>query len=551
MINKIKNILNKNKEEAEDFIEESKFDSHFNFKEGLYIGEGVNLINPERTESIYVPISDLAGHTSVFGTTRVGKTRLMMGIIRQLILLGWDIFIVDPKGSIGQEILGWVLEFAEEAKRLRDVKYISPMFPEYSLSFNPLYYLSNEEIASGIATLIDAKDEFYVNIGYEVVKCICLCLEYLEKASDPMLVRNAIEKEYERFVFSGDVVDVVNAIHNPDVSEQVSEPTSPENLNLSEPPLRTLVTLSDLATYSCKEGFESLKEKLDNKTEFAEPTPELMTLKMEALRALGEQLGKPADYFSKVASSYNLILSQLSSGAMGNILSTTKINPIYDMLYNKNRGNIFIIHPFPMKYKKASDAFVKVFFGMLTSLCGIIGATGRPIPRKVALMVDEGGSVLYKGVETLFNKAGGLGMRIFIFTQAFSDYIAEVGKEISDIISDNTNIKIFLRMNDNSSRELVSSSFGTIKKSDTQIGGSKTDVRGTVSTKEEELLVSSHVSALKPRQFLFLHGERRFLVDGPFVQDTKVVVEMPKLESERLMESLDGELSILNSKVEN
>ncbi len=126
---------------------------------GLFIGTGVRITGTgiNKVEPIYIAWGDLAGHFSVYGTTRVGKTRLMVALIRQCILRGMDILVVEPKGSVGQETIGWVMQFAEEAGRLRDFKYCSPYFPEFSVQFNPLYGLSNEEIASMVSTIVPAK----------------------------------------------------------------------------------------------------------------------------------------------------------------------------------------------------------------------------------------------------------------------------------------------------------------------------------------------------------------------------------------------------------
>lgn len=529
---------------------------------GMYIGKAVDIRKPEEAIDLYEEWKSFNGHAVVFGTTRVGKTRLMMSFVRQMILAGFDLFIFDPKGSKGQEIIGWVLEYAEEAKRLRDINYISPMFPQYSLNFNPNYYLNNEELASSVASFIEAKEEFYSNMGYEIVMAICLATSYLEKVSDKSRVNSEIEYEYKRFVEKSNIVDTINRVSNPDLATRVVTPRMPSNLKATIPPLRSLITVSDLAAYSTKEGLETLRDFVQNSNEELTNVSkleqqDLETLKSQALLALEEQIGKPDDYFKKVASSYNLVLSQISTGNVGAILSSTKINPIIDMLYNKDRSNIFIVQPFPLIFKKASDIFVKTFFSMLTSLYGRIGATGRPLPRDVALLIDEGGSVLYSGVEALFNKAGGLGLKIFIFTQAFADFDAVVGPELSRIISDNTNIKIYLRMNDEESRRRVAESFGTRKKAEGGLTGSKTDLRTSIQQKEEELLTAAHVSDLKPQYFLYQYGHKKYMVKGPFVPDAKYDIIMPELESEKTMYSdfssaiRDIKIKMQNEEIKN
>ena len=507
-----------------------------NLDEGLFVGFGKDLKEAEsEIIPIYVPWKNLNGHLVVFGTTRVGKTRLMMSFIEQMIQLGMDLFIVDPKGSEGQEILAWILEYAEKHGKMDCVKYISPMFVKHSLLFNPLYYLSDEEVSSLIKDLIMADEDFYKSMGADVVYAISLALNYIEKTSPKERVEKEIKDEYKRYNHDGEIVDEIQNIMDPDLAERASNPSMPTHIDNSIPPLRSLMTFADLYSYSSKHGMEILKGYVDSTNEELsdfEHTPELRSLKVQALAALEKMIKKPDDYFIKVGSTYESLISQLSSGRVGGVLSTTKINPIIDMLYSREKSNIFVIQPFPLVFKQASDAFVKIFFGMLTSLYGRIGATGRMLPRQVGLCVDEGGSVLYPGVEALFNKAGGLGLRIMIFTQAFSDFDAVVGEDVSRIISDNTNIKIYLRMNDETSRERVSKSFGILKQISESSGGTKRDVRAMAQRGEENILNDSHVAEIPEQHFLFQHGPRKMLIKGPFVPDAKYFIEMPLLEAE-------------------
>ena len=54
----------------------------------MELGEGVNLDRPEEVIDLSVRDSDRKGHFWCFGTTRVGKTRLLENIIEQDIRKG-------------------------------------------------------------------------------------------------------------------------------------------------------------------------------------------------------------------------------------------------------------------------------------------------------------------------------------------------------------------------------------------------------------------------------------------------------------------------------
>lgn len=559
MINTSGSLFKKTPDTKDSNIEEFDID----ISRGLYVGAGVKLVSENESEKneiypIFIKWGDLAGHLAVYGTTRVGKTRLMVSIIRQCILKGMDLLVVEPKGAVGnkknldgedlgagQETMAWVTQFAEEAGRLRDIRYISPKFPDISIHFNPLFGMSNEEISSLVATIIPAKEEFFTVMGYQITMCVLLGLEFLEKAEGKEYINALIEEEYKRF-YSGNanIVDEILGVSNPDLATRVVSPQKDNSLSEVEPPYRSLVTFADIATYATQEGVISILEHVKKVTqdqfnvESDIELNELIILKSEAIRALTEMAEKDKQYFSKVSSSFNLIMAQLSSGALGKILCTIKINPIMDGFMNEKHGQIVIIQPFPLIFKKASDAFVRVFFSILSSFYGNIGAAGRSSPREIAMFVDEGGAVLYPGIEHLFNKAGGLGLRIFIFTQSFADYSAELGLEISKIVNDNTNIKIYMRMNDSSSRAEVSDSFGKVRIIENKYMGSKLDLKISSGVEERLLLLPAHMGDMQKQEFLLQFGDGRFYCCAPFQPDPDFLFKMPGVAMEQMFKVL-------------
>ena len=538
-----------------EILEEGMFD--IDLEKGLYIGSGVKLVSDSEEElitvkGIYIPWGDLAGHLSVYGTTRVGKTRLMVSILRQCILRGMDILIVEPKGAVGskkdeddndagvgQETLSWILQFAEEAGRLRDFRYISPKFSGLSTKFNPLFALTNEEIASLVSSIIPAEDEFFVAMGEQITMCVLLGLDFLEKVEGEESINKVIDKEYKKFYSSGaNIVNEEYDISDPDLAERAMSLGEVYELENVRPPYRSLVTFSDLSSYTTQEGVQAILHFVTKttpdlyNTKDPQMIKDLNRLKLEAMKALSEMANKDKQYFSKVSSSFNIIMQKLSTGDLGKILCSVKINPLLDRFFS-DRGQIIFIQPWPLIYKDTSKAFVRIFFSVITAYLGNVGASGRSIKREICLFVDEGGAVLYSGVEDLFNKAGGLGLRIFIFTQSFADYGSVLGEEIAKIVNDNTNIKIYMRMNDQGSKELVADSFSTIKRSSTKYMGSKLDMRISSASEDIEVLTPAHISDMQKQEFLLQYGMGRYYCCAPFQVDPEILFRMPEIHMEK------------------
>jgi len=121
-----------------------------------------------------------------------------------------------------------------------------------------------------------------------------------------------------------------------------------------------------------------------------------------------------------------------------------------------------------------------------------------------------------------------------IFTQSFADYDAELGPEISKIVNDNTNTKIYMKMNDVMSRQIISDTFGTIMDSEGKYMASKIDMRISTGDAEKVLLTPAHIAKLQKQEFLLQRKEGFYLCVGPTQFDPDYWIEMPTTEAEDL-----------------
>ena len=116
-------------------------------------GEDINLDHPNDIINLRVPDSDRKGHSWCFGTTRVGKTRLLENIIEQDIRKGYSVVAVDPKGDI--DLFSKITQIAVETGRIADLMLVTPIFPEYSAILDPLssYYMPEELVGQNVVVL--------------------------------------------------------------------------------------------------------------------------------------------------------------------------------------------------------------------------------------------------------------------------------------------------------------------------------------------------------------------------------------------------------------
>ncbi|MCP4339121.1 MAG: conjugal transfer protein TraG, partial [Desulfobulbaceae bacterium] len=89
-----------------------------------HVGTGIHLDRPETIVDLGFPDGFRKGHFWCFGTTRVGKTRLMEHIIEQDISKGYSVVAIDPKGDI--DLFSKITQLAEATGRLHDLMLITP-----------------------------------------------------------------------------------------------------------------------------------------------------------------------------------------------------------------------------------------------------------------------------------------------------------------------------------------------------------------------------------------------------------------------------------------
>ncbi|MFD2454505.1 type IV secretion system DNA-binding domain-containing protein [Ideonella paludis] len=98
-------------------------------------------------QDVWTPLAELNNHMMVYGTTRVGKTRLAQILIEQDIQRGDVVIVFDPKGDV--ELLLGMYSAALRAGREDDFMLFHLGFPEVSARYNPI---GNFEQITEVAT---------------------------------------------------------------------------------------------------------------------------------------------------------------------------------------------------------------------------------------------------------------------------------------------------------------------------------------------------------------------------------------------------------------
>lgn len=436
----------------------------FKNKKRTLIGKGFEIGSPKAAKNIWLPDSDRKGHLFCFGTTRIGKTKLIEHMIEQDIRKGYSVALFDPKGDIN--LFSKVVQVAFEENRQNELFLVAPIFPQYSVSIDPLaYYYMPEEIVSHVVSGIKAKEEFFVNVAQETTQIIVLSLLLFAK------------------------------------------------INKTKP-LINFNEIKDRASYT---GLSELHADLETiKSDEAE----------EILASLRQILDSPKDYFAKISSSLRTILTSLSTGSVGQIIGRANANEFVRRL-EKGKRVILVVQTGSLLTRRTSHIVARVLLSMIQSFVGRRYASGQKVTPPLAIYLDEASNLMYIGVEELFNKAGGAGIWVHAFTQSIADLEAEIGRPHSKKILDNTNTKIFLRVNDPFTAEYIADYSGE-KTSFSPI----LSLGGGIMIREmkEQTIMPEDVLTLNRREFYMFTFNGAFKGKTANVQPPYFKIEYPYLD---------------------
>lgn len=493
----------------------------------VYLGVGVNLKNTLEIDLLMQDWKDISNHSLILGTTRMGKTKFMLSLVKQQIQKGENLIIIDPKNGQDFEVLNKTIEFLNTNNRIQDLFYINP-FNKMTEYFNPLFGLSDDEIASMISTILypgeDSDSKFYSAFIDSTLKAVLYSFTYLEENTDPKkeLKNEIIKEEYKKYL------EITKRWKNENKDDIIDFYFKDQNFSSERTQIfnRSFITFFDLFSYIDSKKIEYLSQTiLDLKPSnhhSIEKQKELSNLRDKILEHVKKTISYSADFTSRVTASLSAFLSGLSNGELGKMLCTVKINPLRYRMKDNDNGLVVLVHPMPLKAKKNSEYLLKVLMKVFENVFSEVSLYGKLInKRRTYCHVDEGESAVYPGVEALANKGAGLGFTMFIYTQSQSDLNYKLAnKELSKVLRDNLNSYFVFKLNDLESKEDLVKTFGqkTIVDMSTMVRGGD-EFMTSFGKKKESFINSDSIDTLKPGQCFFSNLHGKFLLTTPIVGD--------------------------------
>lgn len=401
-------------------------------------------------QDVWLTLLERVGHTIVYGTTRVGKTRLAELLVTQDIRRGEVTIVFDPKGDADLMKRVWA-----EAHRVGrgDALYIFHLgWPEISARYNAVGRFGRvSEVASRVAGQLsgEGNSAAFREFAWRFVNIIARALVALGERPDYALIMryvNNIADLYIRYaekVIREQLPSLQAQIQN---NEQVlGDDDVPRNMQGQPDAVRIWSIEVALSSEEGKQLYDPILDGLRSAVRY------------------------DRTYFDKIVASLLPLLEKLTTGKTAELLAPDYLDmsdsrPIFDWEQIIRKKAVVYIGLDALSDSEVASAVGNSMFADLVSVAGHIykhgihaglpGEGDSKVP--INLHCDEFNELMGDEFIPLINKGGGAGMQVTAYTQTSSDIEARIGNAAKTAqVQGNFNNLIMLRVRENRTAELL------------------------------------------------------------------------------------------------
>ena len=365
-----------------------------------------------------MPLSDRVGHMVVIARTRHGKTRLAELLITQDIHRKDNcVIVLDPKGDA--DLLKRI--HVETRKAQRPLLIFHLGYPELSARYNAIGSFSRiTEVATRIASQLPGEGDAsaFKEFAWQFVNVIAVALVALDERPDFLKIRRYIT----------DIDPLLIRYGHYWLSQHGNEQWQEE---LAE--IRNAINVKSLPRVEQGKDPDAiaLVRYLKTQVEFD-----------QVLEGLISAFRYDREYFQKITVAVKPFLEKLTTGNIAAILAPDLSDeqdqrPVLEWAHAIREQAIVYVGLDALTDPEVASAVGESMFSDLTSLAGHIykhGIGDNPAqqnrkPPNIVIHGDEFSDLIGPQFKTLINKSGGAGYELNLYTQTWSDPIAELGSE--------------------------------------------------------------------------------------------------------------------------
>ena len=357
-------------------------------------------------DDLWQPLEHVNGHMMIFGTTGSGKTRFFDLLISQAIMRKEAVIIIDPKGDKDME--NNAREACAALGRSDAFVYFHVGRPAMSTRINPLANWANVgEVASRIAALLPqtSSSQPFVGFSWQAINTIADGLVLCAQTPTLINLRRYLE---------GGVEDLV-------IKTIIAWSKRVKGSNTADKEIGRLISDKSL---SREKMLARMISYYNNKLKGEYPSGVV-----ESLISMAEH---DREHFSKMIASLLPVLSKLTSGEIGRLLSPRSEEDVADdvmrdmaeIIANKS---VLYVGLDTLTNQEVGSAVGSLILADLTAVAGARAKYPDQERDSVNVFVDEANEVANEPFVQILNKGRGAGFRMFVATQTFSDFAVRLG----------------------------------------------------------------------------------------------------------------------------
>ncbi|HCQ9164230.1 TPA: type IV conjugative transfer system coupling protein TraD [Klebsiella pneumoniae] len=406
-------------------------------------------IEPDEKD-VTLALGERVGHTVVYGTTRVGKTRLAELLVTQDIRRGEVTIVFDPKGDA--DLMKRVWAEAHRAGRGDELYIFHLGWPEISARYNAVGRFGRvSEVASRVAGQLsgEGNSAAFREFAWRFVNIIARALVALGERPDYTLIMRYVNNiadlyiHYAEKIIQAQLPALQTQIEN---NQQVlGEDDVPRNMQGQPDALRIWAIEVALSSEEGKKLYDPILDGLRSAVRY------------------------DRTYFDKIVASLLPLLEKLTTGKTAELLSPDyqdidDTRPIFDWEQIIRKKAVVYVGLDALSDSEVASAVGNSMFADLVSVAGHIykhginaglpgGKEGKSL---INLHCDEFNELMGDEFIPLINKGGGAGMQVTAYTQTSSDIEARIGNAAKTAqVQGNFNNLIMLRVRENRTAELL------------------------------------------------------------------------------------------------
>lgn len=404
---------------------------------------------------LFRPLSSLGGGTAIVGTTQAGKGVMLTNLVRQAILRGDPVVVIDPKSS--KRLRNAVFAACRAAGRAKPREF-HPAFPDRGIRFDPFgSFARATELATRVKAVMPADTSgAFSSFAWQAVLVVVEGLLFVDRRPSLRRLADTIE--------SG-----IDALLDECLTKHLTD-FGPEDW-----PARVRAKLDEVEEQGFRRGERNLE--LSAKALFWEETvkpkhPE------PVLNRLIDTYRHDREHYAKITASLMPVLAMLTAGSLAKSLSPDREDPddprdVETLEGIIGAGGVFYVGLDALPDSTVASALGSILLADLTALAGARyneKRSGASVGR-ISLFVDEVFNVINEPLIELLNKGMEAGVHVTVAMQTIPDLADRLGSEAKARMAlGNLNNLIALRTKDRATQDFVAETFGQTTLWQTEVG---------------------------------------------------------------------------------